>query len=327
MKILYLLLFYFVYNQNINAQNLTWDDDTPVQLVVPYAPGGMADLLARKLQPHLEKSLGQRVIIISKPGAGGMLGSNFVAKQSNSEGKMVLLASINLSIGPHFDINSFDPVKNLTPLVGVTGLPSVLVTKGGNSPAIDSKEKLIKLLTKNNFSSLTYGSSGIFSGSHILGLQLINILNINGTHIPYKGGSAWHADLISNRLDFGFDMVPSVIQHINSNTMKPVAVTSNKRLKMASNIPTFLELGVSGMEFTTWFGFFIPSDVSVSTRDFLEKQFLVAINNEIIKQELANYDAVDIPQNRVNFTKWFMHQYNYWQKKSFLIKKLSSNNF
>lgn len=286
----------------------------------------MADLLARKLQPHLEKSLGQNVIIISKPGAGGMLGSNFVAQQNQTEGKLILLASINLSIGPHFNTNNFDPVKNLIPLVGVTGLPSVMVIQGGDKLPVDSKGKLIKLLKKNNNSGLSFGSSGMFSGSHILGLQLLDILNLNGTHIPFKGGSAWHADLIGKRLDFGFDMVPSVIQHINSNAMQPVAVTSNKRLKMASNIPTFLELGIRDMEFTTWFAFFIPSDVGMSTRDFLEERLLLAINNESVKKDLANYDAVDIPQNRIEFTNWFNHQYDHWKIKSDLINKLSSTH-
>jgi len=228
----------------------------PVRFVVPFAPGGSADISARGLSVRMSESLGQTVVIDNHGGAGGAIGAEIVAK-APPDGYTVLYTTngpvtVNQSLQKGL---RYDPMKDLMPVTIVASLPSVLVVHP-SLPATSVKDVIA--LAKARPGQIAFASGGPGASNH-LAAELLNYLaNIKLVHIPYKGGGPAAIAVLSGECALLFATMPSVLGHVKAKRLVAIAVTSEKRSAVTPDIPTIAESGIPGYEMTSWVGILVP---------------------------------------------------------------------
>jgi len=240
--------------QNVHAQTYP---TKPVRLIVPYAPGGATDIIARAAAIELTKSLGQPVVVDNRPGAGGNLGADMVAKSAPDGYTMVMSANSLHGITPFLYTKlSYDPNKDLAPVIVFASFANVLALHPGVKA--NSVKELIALI-KAQPGKLSYASSGSGSTIHMSGEMFKQLLGLDITHIPYKGSGPAVSDLMGGQVQMMFDNIPSAISHIRSGKLRALATTGPKRAAVLPELPTMIESGVPGFESTAWFGLAMPA--------------------------------------------------------------------
>ncbi|HVK31438.1 MAG TPA: tripartite tricarboxylate transporter substrate binding protein [Burkholderiaceae bacterium] len=239
----------------LGAQAQAWPNK-PITLVVPFPPGGTTDVLARALAEKLTQSLGQTVIVESKPGAGATLGADFVAK-SKPDGYTLLMGAVHHTIAPSvFKKLPYDLQKDFAPITTVALVPNVLTVSAAN-PAKTVAELVAQ--AKAQPGKLNYGSNGNGTAQHLIGTQFETANGIQIAHIPYKGSGPLVTDLIGGQVTMSFDTVTPVLPHIKAGKLKALAVTTGKRSSALPEVPTLAEAGVKGIDTGTWFGLLAPA--------------------------------------------------------------------
>ena len=240
--------------QNVHAQTYP---SKPVRLIVPYAPGGATDIIARAAAIELTKTLGQPVIVDNRPGAGGNLGADMVAKSTPDGYTMVMSANSLHGITPFLYTKlSYDPNKDLVPVIVFASFANVLALHPGVKA--NSVKELIALI-KAQPGKLSYASSGSGSTIHMSGEMFKQLLGLDITHIPYKGSGPAVSDLMGGQVQMMFDNIPSAISHIRSGKLRALATTGPKRAAVLPELPTMIESGVPGFVSTAWFGLAMPA--------------------------------------------------------------------
>jgi tripartite-type tricarboxylate transporter receptor subunit TctC len=240
--------------QNVHAQTYP---SKPVRLIVPYAPGGATDIIARAAAIELSKTLGQPVTVDNRPGAGGNLGSEMAAKSAPDGYTTVMSASSLHGITPFLYTKlNYDPNKDLAPVIVFASFANVLVLNPGVKA--NSVKELIALI-KAQPGKLSYASSGSGSTIHMSGEMFKQLLGLDITHIPYKGSGPAVSDLMGGQVQMMFDNIPSAISHIRSGKLRALATTGPKRAAVLPELPTMIESGVPGFESTAWFGLAMPA--------------------------------------------------------------------
>jgi tripartite-type tricarboxylate transporter receptor subunit TctC len=229
----------------------------PIRLVVPFPAGGATDIIGRTLAQKLSTALGQQVVVDNKPGAGGSIGADSVAKAAPDGYTLLLSTSSTHSIGPALNPKlPYDAFKDFVPVAHVANAPSVLVV-GKDFPATSAKE-LIALMKKNP-GKYNYGSSGIGTYPHLSAEMLKwRAGGLFAVHIPYRGTGLVITDLVAGQIAFLMDSAVSAQSHIKDGKVRALAVTGSKRSTAMPTVPTFTEIGVPGLEFGNWFGVFVP---------------------------------------------------------------------
>jgi len=229
----------------------------PVRLVVPYAPGGATDIIARAAAAELTKTLGQSVIVENRPGAGGNVGSELVAKSPPDGYTMVMSASSLHGITPFLYTKlKYDPNKDLVPVIVFASFANVLVL----NPEVKAQSvKELIALAKAQPGKMTCASSGSGSTIHLSCEMFKQMLGLDITHIPYKGSGPAVSDLMGGQVTMMFDNIPSAISHIRSGKLRALATTGPKRSAALPDLPTMIEAGVPGYESTAWFGLVMPA--------------------------------------------------------------------
>ena len=240
----------------------------PVKIVVTFPPGGAPDTLARVLADKWSQSLGQPVTVDNKPGAGGNIGSDFVAK-SPGDGNTLLIATVGThAINPALYANMpYNHIKDFTPVSFLASTPNLLVVNKA-VPAQNVRE-LIALAKKT---PLNFGSSGSGTSIHLSGELFNTLAGVKMQHIPYRGRAQAVPDLLGGRISMIFDNMPSVLPLVKSGDVRAIGVTSAKRSAAAPDIPTIAESGLPGFEATSWFALMAPAG--------LPKEVLARINAE-----------------------------------------------
>ena len=228
-----------------------------ITYVVPFAPGGNTDTLARIISEKLTGTLGQPVIVDNKPGAGGNIGSDFVAK-AKPDGYTILGGTIsshaiNSSIYPKMP---YDATKDFEPITLIASSPLVLAVPA-NSPYKTAKDLLAAAKAKPG--DLTFASAGTGTSPHLAGELLKSVAHVDVTHVPYKGSGPAVTDLIAGHVQFMFDTALIVGPHIKAGKLRPLAVTSSKRVKTLPDVPTLVEAGLPGYEIGSWQAIFAPA--------------------------------------------------------------------
>jgi len=234
----------------------------PITIVVPASPGGAIDLTARLIGQKLTEAWGQSVVIDNRAGATGIIGTDLVAK-SPPDGHMLALVASSHAINPSMVKKlPYDTVKGFEPVVLTHVVPLVLVV----SPTLPvSSLKELIAYGKSNPGKLSFASSGSGGAPHFSGELFKSMTGIDMTHIPYKGSTLAHPDLISGRTSLMFDTVAAVNVQVKANRLKPLAVTTLKRSSILPDVPTMQEAGLAGYETSTWGGLLAPAGTPKAT--------------------------------------------------------------
>jgi tripartite-type tricarboxylate transporter receptor subunit TctC len=244
----------------------------PITLIVPFPPGGTTDVLARALGERLTQSLGQPVIVESKPGAGATLGADYVAK-SKPDGYTLLVGAVHHTIASSvYKKLPYDFAKDFAPITTVALVPNVLVVNA-STPAKNVAELVAS--AKAQPGKLTYGSNGNGTAQHLIGTQFQNLTGAQLIHIPYKGSGPLATDLLGGQITMSFDTVTPVLQHIKGGKLRALAVTTAKRSSALPDVPTLDEAGLKGFNIGTWFGVLAPAATP--------KDVVARLNTEMVK--------------------------------------------
>src|SRR5687767_12673201 len=274
----------------------------PVVMIVPYAAGGSADVVARPLAAEMSKALGENVVVELRPGAGGNIGAEYVARTARPDGYTILMASLSLATNVSLMKLGFDPRKDLAAIGGITTFPNVLLVSS-QDPARTLQDIVAR--AREERGKLTYGSSGPGTSSHLAGELLSAAANIELTHVPYKGSGAVYPDLIARRVTMLFDLAGSASGHIKGGNVKPLAMTGARRANALPDVPTFVESGFPGFEFGAWLGLFAPSETPKEPIARLEESLLKSLQSPDMKTRLANMGGESIPARAAEFGKIF----------------------
>ncbi|MET4580288.1 Bug family tripartite tricarboxylate transporter substrate binding protein [Ottowia thiooxydans] len=250
----------------------------PIRLIVPYAPGGPLDVTARALAERVKDSLGGPVIIDNKPGGGGNIGSDLIAKAAPDGHTIGIAAVATHAINPWlFSKMPFDAGKDFAPITQMVRVPNVLVmnTETANRLKINSLADLIAYAKKNP-GKLNYGSGGNGSAGHLAGEMFKQGAGIFAVHIPYNGGNPAQLALLSGQVDFNIDNLSTASANIKAGKLKPLAVTTAKRSAQLPGVPAISEV-IKGFEVDTWWGLVAPAGTPKDVVDKLNAAFTTAL--------------------------------------------------
>jgi tripartite-type tricarboxylate transporter receptor subunit TctC len=289
------------------AAGLTHAQGTrPIRLVVPYPPGGPLDIVARALADKAKDSLGT-VVVENRPGAGGNLGADLVAK-APPDGTMIVMGAVAThAINPWlYSKLPYDPVRDFTPITLVAQVPNVLVMNAETATrlSIGSLADLVAFAKKNP-GRLNYGSGGNGSAGHLAGEMFKAQAGLFAVHIPYAGAPPAQLALVSGQVDFNFDNLAAASANIKSGKLRALAMTSGKRSSAMPEVPTVADagaaLGLAKFEIGTWFGLFGPARLPAETTARLNKAFVDALNSPEIKARMATLMAEPSPTTPAQF--------------------------
>jgi tripartite-type tricarboxylate transporter receptor subunit TctC len=254
-----------------------------IRIIVPYTPGGTADLLARTMGQKMSASLGQQVIIDNRPGAGGNIGADLAAK-SAPDGYTILMGTVAThAINPNLYPNMpYDANKDFAPIILVATLPNLLVV----NPSIPVKNvKELIALAKAKPGELAFASAGNGTSQHLSGELFKKMTGVDMIHIPYKGSAPALTDLIGGQVQLMFDNIPSSLPQVRAGKLRALAVTGPRRSPVLPDLPTVAEAGLSGFSITSWFALFAPAGTPAKILIRLNKEAAKAIASKELQQQ------------------------------------------
>ena len=255
----------------------------PIRLIVPFAPGGGTDILARVIGQKISEGMGQQVVVDNRAGAGGNLGTELAAKAAG-DGHTILMVSASYAVNASIYKLDFDPVRDLTPITQVASVPFVLVANP-SVPANSIKELIA--LARAKPGQLNYASSGIGSSPHLAGALFALMTNTQIVHVPYKGGGPAFVDLLAGQVQFMFNTVLQSLPYIKGAKLKPIAVGSLKRSSALPQVATIDESGMAGYDVTNWFGLLAPAGTPARVLERLNADVVKHLRSPELTQRLA----------------------------------------
>jgi tripartite-type tricarboxylate transporter receptor subunit TctC len=255
----------------------------PIRLLVPFPPGGIADLSGRLVAAGLRAKFNQPVIVENKPGANGVIGLRDLLK-SQPDGYTLMVGTIAYVINFAMDVNApYDAMRDMIPVAGVAEFATVMVVN--NKLSVNSVKEFIDY-AKARPGTLTFGSTGVGAMDYLAAELLMKQTGISMVHVPYKGGPLALNDLLGGSIDVVIEPVPVVIGQIKAGTIKALAVSSPYRLSSIPNVPTFSEAGVSDVELTGWLGVYGPPGISDDVRGKLGDAIVEIVKQRDIQEKL-----------------------------------------
>ncbi|MEY4911956.1 MAG: putative extracytoplasmic binding receptor [Pseudomonadota bacterium] len=287
----------------------------PVKIIVPFAPGGTTDLLARAMAPELSKAFGQSFIVENKAGAGGNVGADAVAK-SPADGYTLLMGTvgthgINVAL---YDKMPFDPVKDFAPVTLVAGVPNVMVmnTEKAKLLGINSVADFIKY-AKANPGKLNMASSGNGTSIHLAGELFKSMSGTYLVHFPYRGSGPALLDLVGGTMDVMFDNLPSALPQIKAGKLKALAVTSSQRSAVLPDVPTIEEAGkLKGFDASSWFGLLAPAGTPQDIVNRIQQESAKALNSPAVKEKMLAQGAIPGGNSPQDFSKMIASEIKKW---------------
>ena len=244
-----------------------------ISLIVPFPAGGTTDVLARALADKLSQSLGQPVVVESRPGAGATVGADYVAK-AKPDGYTLLMGAVHHTIATSvYKKLPYDFQKDLAPVATVAMVPNVLVVNAALTPARNVTE--LVAFAKSAPAKLAYRSNGNGTAQHLIGTQFQASTGVELLHVPYKGSGPLTTDLLGGQVAMSFDTITPVLQHIQAGKLRALAVTTAKRSSVLPDVPTLEEAGLKGFDIGTWFGVLAPAATP--------KDVVARLNTEMVK--------------------------------------------
>ena len=269
--------------QNISQKNTVWPKQ-PIRIIVTFTPGGAPDILARVLAESWQQNLGVPVLVENRPGYGGNIGAELVAK-SEPDGYILLIGTVGIHAinGSLYEKMSFDPIKDFTPISFLASTPNVLIVN--KKLGVSNLHELIEL-AKAKPDQLTFGSSGVGTSLHMSGELFKEIAGVQIRHIPYKGRAQSLPDLLSGRISMLFDNLSSSLALIKAGEVQALGVTTLKRSHAAPDIPTLVEQGLTGFEAISWFSLMAPANLPPNIQKRLNQMTHQTLSNPEVRARL-----------------------------------------
>ena len=290
----------------------------PVRLIVPYAAGGPVDISARLLAVKLQESLGQPVLPENRPGAGGNIGVDLVAKGPADGYALVMSAIATLAINPSlYPSLPYDPLKDLRHVTLLVQVPNVLIV-ANDLPAKSVKELIA--LARERPGKLDFGSGSTGSTGHLAGEMFKMVTGTYMVHIPYKGSAPALADMMAGRIHLMFDNLASALPIIKSEKVRALAVTTKMRSGFLPQLPTLDESGLKGFDMTTWWGVSVAAKTPQPVVDRLSAEILKAMDSPDMKERLRGMGseppAIRTPEQFSSFVTSELRIYSELVKRS-----------
>ncbi len=299
------------------AQQGSWPTK-PVRIVVPFAPGGTTDILARAIAPELSKAFGQQFVVENRAGAGGNIGADVVAK-APSDGYTLLMGTVGTqSINKWLYARMpFDPQKDFVPITLVAGVPNVMVVNTEKAAArnIRTVEDFVKY-ARANPGKLNMASSGNGTSIHLAGELFKAMTGTYMTHFPYGGSGPALLALVGGDMDVMFDNLPSSMQLIKAGKLKALAVTSTQRSAALPELPTVEQAGgtaLKGFDASSWFGLLAPAGTSMDIVNRVQQETAKALNAPAVKERLLANGAIPSGNTPAEFAKLIDAELKKWQ--------------
>lgn len=283
--------------------------ERPIRIIVPFPPGGASDVTARMFAEKFAQSWGVNVVVDNRTGATGMIGTDLVAK-SAPDGYTLGLVALSFAINPAIHKLPYDSDRDFTFMTITASNPLILVT--GNQFQVKSVRELVDL-AKAKPDSLTFASSGTGSSPHMSAELFKLMTGIKMTHVPYKGSTAAHPDLIGGRVNIMFDTVIATLPHIKANRLRPVGVTSKARSAELPDVPPIADT-VPGYESTSWGVLMGPAKIPAATVDRLNKEAVSVLAMPDIRERLARLGSVPVGNNPAEARKFIRAELEKWSK-------------
>ena len=284
----------------------------PIRLIVPFAPGGNVDITARTVAPELSTLLGQQVIVENKPGAGGTIGANDVAK-SPPDGYVLLVGSNStVSVAPAlYPKNPYNPVKDFMPISNLAEVPFVLVV----NPAVPARTVAeLVAATKQNPARYSMASAGTGSSNHLVGELFQSSTGAKLTHIPYKGSGQALVDLVGGQVDTMFDQLTSASANIKAGKLRALAVSSSARWPGLNDVPTFGEAGVRNFEITNVTGLLAPAGTPPEVIAKLHAAIVKAMATPAVRERFATLGVAPVGNQPEQFATFIREDFARWTK-------------
>jgi len=258
--------------------------DKPIRLVVPFPAGTAADISARRIAEGMTKVLKQSIVVENRGGAGGAVGSEYVAKAA-PDGYTLLAGTLNThamnsALYKHLP---YDPIRDFEPITRITTFPNVLVVP--TSLKVNTLPELLALAKQRGAAhSLTYGSGGVGTTAHLSAVLLAQTAGVTLQHIPYQGTSLAMTDVLAGRVDMIFGNIPVVLPFVKSGKLKALTITSEARSQQMPDVPTVAEVGMKNAEISVWIALFAPKNTPPAIVDTLSKAALKALDSPELKK-------------------------------------------
>jgi len=284
----------------------------PLRLVVPFSAGaGILDIMARLISQRLSARLGQQVVVDNKPGAGGNVGSEIVAK-SAPDGYTLLIAGPALVVSPflyaHLD---FDPLADFVGVTMINSAPLLLVVHP--SLPVKSVAELIAY-AKAHPGKLNYGSGGVGSTPYLAVELLKSMAGFDAVHVPYKGGAPALADLVAGQLSFMIENVPGTLPFVKDGKLRALAITSPQRSALVPDLPTMIEAGVPGYEMIGWNGIFVPKGTGPKIVERLHGELATILRGAKLREQFAKLGAEAVGNTSIAFSAFVKEESMRWGK-------------
>ena len=289
----------------------------PVRIVVPFAPGGTTDILARAVAPELSKAFGQQFIVDNRAGAGGNVGAEIVSK-APGDGYTLLMGTvgthgINRALYPKLP---YDPIKDFVPITLVAAVPNVMEMNADKAKELGiSNVKDFIAYAKSHPGKLNMASSGSGTSIHLAGELFKTMTGSYMTHIPYRGSGPALLDMVAGNADVMFDNLPSSMQQIKGGKLKALAVTSSKRSPALPDVPTVEEAGgpaLKGYEASSWFGLLAPAGTPPEVVSRIQQEVAKSLGTPAIKEKLEAQGAIPSGNTPADFAKLIDSEHKKW---------------
>jgi len=283
--------------------------ERPVTLIVPFAPGGGSDNIARYVASRLHERTNATIIVENRAGAGTNIG-NTLAAQAQPDGYTLLFAQVTLAINPHIykDLR-YDVQKDFTPVAHLASSPTVLLTS--QHTGVQSVADLIAY-AKRNPGAVNYGSGGAGTSVHLAGHLFDSIAQMGMTHIPYKGSGPAMVDLIGGQIQAIFDTAPSAVPQARGGKVVPLAVTGPNRLAALPDVPTFAEVGYAAFDAPAWYGLMAPRGTPEAIVHYLNQQINLILAEPDTQARFTQLGSVTVPGTPEDFGAFIAQESARW---------------
>ncbi len=260
----------------------------PIRVVVPYAPGGATDLTARLVGQKMQEAMKQNVLVDNRPGAGGVIGADLVAKAAPDGYTVLIAVPAEMAILPHLQKMPYDVPRDFAPVSLAAVTPLILVVHP--SLPVKSVKELVAFV-KARPGQLSYASAGTGGVQHLAAELLKITMKLDMVHVPYKGAGPVMPDLIGGHVPMFFSGMPPSMPHVKAGKLRALAVTTTRRSPAAPDVPTMAEAGVPGFDISNWFAYFVPTGTPPAVIGRLNSEVNRGLAQQDVKEKLASVGA------------------------------------